>query len=149
MVLEPKKTKGKPRKNDRETKGNPGKPDKNDRETKRNPGENREGENQGKSQYVITLGFSPELWTLHYIADFWAVFRWCDPEMAFASHRSAAGHEIISTSPGWNPANITCSPTLKFPFLLPLQIKYSEILWPKVLFCRIQKQCAVSSSGSV
>ena len=25
MVLEPKKTKGKPRKNDRETKGNPGK----------------------------------------------------------------------------------------------------------------------------
>ena len=53
MVLEPKKTKGKPRKNDRETRGKPGrgKPDKNDRETKRNPGKpgNREGENQGKT----------------------------------------------------------------------------------------------------
>ena len=57
MVLEPKKTKGKPRKNDRETKGNPGKPgkgktkgkpDKNDRETKRNPGKTGKGKTKGK-----------------------------------------------------------------------------------------------------
>ena len=57
MVLEPKKTKGKPRKNDRETRGNPGKtgkgktkgkPDKNDRETKRNPGKTGKGKTKGK-----------------------------------------------------------------------------------------------------
>ena len=57
MVLEPKKTKGKPRKNDRETRGNPGKtgkgktkgkPDKNDRETKRNPGKPGKGKTKGK-----------------------------------------------------------------------------------------------------
>ena len=50
MVLEPKKTKGKPRKNDRETRGKPGrgKPDKNDRETKRNPGKTGKGKTKGK-----------------------------------------------------------------------------------------------------
>ena len=57
MVLEPKKTKGKPRKNDRETKGNPGKtgkgktkgkPDKNDGETKGNPGRGKPRENRRK-----------------------------------------------------------------------------------------------------